>query len=248
MPSLTLNRAEAEDGRLPGLRMRCGAPATSTDRKQFAWHPQWVYLLIFAGLLPMLIVGLCLTKRMWVEAPFCDQHRKHWSWRRYVVVGSLFALIAGGAGWLILTAGDFLPKAWTGPLCGLILLAALGWVIVAFVLQVTSIDTREIADGTITLNRVADEFIDALRNQRATNLRNWTPEDLMVRRPSGTNVGLIVGLVIAGFVGLSFVLVICLAAITTIGSRANNTFTTVGGGLPVVDNANGFQLNAPGGC
>lgn len=245
MASLTLNRAEAEDGRLPGLCLRCGAPATSTDRKQFAWHPPWVFLLIFAGLLPMIIVGLCLTKRMWVEAPFCEQHRKHWSWRRYLVSGGVIALIAAGAAWFILSAGNFLPDPLGGWMCAGLGLATLALLVLSIVLQVTSIAACEITASHITLKRVAEEFSDALRNQRAASLRNWTPEDLMIRRPSGANVGLIVVLAVLGLGGL--LMIVALAAITTIGSRANAQFSTVGANLPVVDNANGFRLDAPGG-
>src|SRR5437588_10198119 len=114
MSTLHLSRSEAEQGEFPSLCLRCGAPATQYDKKNFAWHPQWVYILILFGLLPMIIVALVLTKRMTVRAPFCDRHRKHWTSRSRIIGGSLVGLIGLGIAFIFLAAAKVVPNDVSG--------------------------------------------------------------------------------------------------------------------------------------
>lgn len=245
MPRLTLNRSETDSNNLPRLCMRCGAPAESTDRKQFAWHPQWVWLLLFAGLLPLLIVALIMTKRMWVEAPFCAQHRSHWTRRKWLTIGSLLCGIVLGA--FILIAGSAAPNSdkIMGWACGATIFIGLAWFAFVIVLQTTSIEAREITDTHITLNRVADTFVQAVDQQRTSRPRLWGDQDFMVRRPTSSSMTGI--LIILGIMAAGLVLIVCLGAITFIGKQANSQFAVVGGGMPVVDAGNNFRLNQPGG-
>ena len=76
MATVRLGRFEVERGMLPQVCMACGAPAAVRKSKKFAWHPQWIYVLLLAGLLPLIIVAAILTKRMTVAAPFCDDHKR----------------------------------------------------------------------------------------------------------------------------------------------------------------------------
>jgi hypothetical protein len=101
MPTVWLDRDEAETGDLPSVCIRCGEDATTTSRQHFSWYPGWVNVLILAGLLPWLIVALILTKKMKLNAPVCDRHAGHWFRFRLFAYGStlgmLCVLIAGAA-------------------------------------------------------------------------------------------------------------------------------------------------------
>jgi len=257
MPRLTLTRMEAENGGLPSLCMRCGAPADCMDRKNFAWHPQWVYLLIFVGLLPMLIVGLCLTKRMTVQGPFCPQHRNHWTFRRWMIGGGLFLVLALVVGALILTASEAFPNwIWLGVGAG-----GLAWLVVAVALQASSIEAREITDTYITLGRVAEQFIQAVEGRRSAARASWDQQyfhqaregdphvttargeygqplpgqqpyslgEQNFRKPTSSMSGGLIAIIVLAVFGV--VCVGCLGVITMVGQKANSTFVPVGTAL-----------------
>src|SRR5262245_51584716 len=93
MATVRLARYEVEERLLPPVCMKCGAPATSPQRKSFSWYPPWVNILILAGVLPFVIVAAVLTKRIIIHAPFCDEHRHHWTWRSWFVwLGLMFVM------------------------------------------------------------------------------------------------------------------------------------------------------------
>ena len=65
------------DGVIPDRCVGCNAPATTRLRRQFQWYPPWVNLLIlFPGLLIAVILMLVLRKKMPLEVPLCDEHRR----------------------------------------------------------------------------------------------------------------------------------------------------------------------------
>jgi hypothetical protein len=182
MAQLRLGRYEAEEGELPSVCMRCGAPATATKSKQFSWHPQWVLVLILAGLLPWAIVALILTKRMRVRVPLCQKHKNHWLWRGWVIYGGLAAIFVLGIGLAILTAqlegaahgrgsdlGGFLCMGGWG--------VALAWLITAAIVQATGIRPTEITDRSITLNKVSPVFVEAVRKERLSTVEEVYEEN-----------------------------------------------------------------------
>src|SRR2546423_13064777 len=89
--SVELRRAEARGLDLPPVCMRCGQPAEQFVSKVFAWHPSWVYFLLFVGLLPFIIVALIITERARVDAPLCAVHKGHWSKRTWTLLLSFLA-------------------------------------------------------------------------------------------------------------------------------------------------------------
>src|SRR5262249_6525040 len=95
VPTVRMTYYEVE-GALPDVCMKCGAPAATRKRKQFAWYPQWVFDVlgrnIFVGLLPFAIVALVHTKRMAVSMPFCARHRNYWLVRDLFLWGGLAVL------------------------------------------------------------------------------------------------------------------------------------------------------------
>src|SRR4051794_36566346 len=96
MPSVRLDRYEAENGEMPQVCMRCGEPATTVTARTFSWYPSWVMILFFCGLLPYILVAWLTTKRMLVRLPLCDQHENHWRWRSQVTWGGLALLVLLG--------------------------------------------------------------------------------------------------------------------------------------------------------
>lgn len=215
MAVLRLSRSEVETGQLPSLCMRCGAPATGHDTKKFSWHPQWVYALILAGLLPLLIVALIMTKRMNVRAPFCDAHRSHWSWRSRTLIFSFIGLaILGVCGFVLAVENKNSANPLSGALCVGCVLLGLAWVILAICLQSTSIEPREITDASITLDRVALGFCDAVMTQRQMNpFGRFDDEFRRVSNNSTAWIPITIGLLFFG----GLIAVVALAAITTVG-------------------------------
>jgi lipid-A-disaccharide synthase-like uncharacterized protein len=52
---------------------KCNAPASTTKRKNLAWHHPAIYLTIFAGLLIYVILALVLQKRAAVQFGLCEK-------------------------------------------------------------------------------------------------------------------------------------------------------------------------------
>lgn len=85
-----------KDGVLPSRCVCCNAPATTRMRREFHWYPPWVtVLVIFPGILIALIVMLALRKRMRMEVPLCDEHRRRRSQR-------ILSCVVWGVGSLLL--------------------------------------------------------------------------------------------------------------------------------------------------
>jgi phage shock protein PspC (stress-responsive transcriptional regulator) len=60
---------------LPPVCVKCGAPADGKPvEKTFYWHPQWLYVLIFIGVLIYAIAALVMRKQMRVRVPLCRRH------------------------------------------------------------------------------------------------------------------------------------------------------------------------------
>lgn len=159
-------RLESYDGgvlELPDVCMQCGEPASVRKRKKFSWFPPWIWILLFCSWVPFLIVALVMTKRRTVEAPLCEEHKNHWFWRQLLVVGSLFGVLAVGVvAWSAVIANEGVDD---GGLSGFVCLGAvvLGvlWLILAVIVQSTSIRVKEITDRNMTLTGVAPAFVAA---------------------------------------------------------------------------------------
>ncbi len=61
-------------GQLPPYCITCGEPAEDYIHQRFTWHHPLLYLLIFWGFLPYVIVALIVRKKMEVEVPMCRHH------------------------------------------------------------------------------------------------------------------------------------------------------------------------------
>jgi hypothetical protein len=170
MPNITIDVAECrKEGRLPPVCMVCGEPADHYVRKVFSWYPPWIAITILAGLLVWVILVALLTKRCTVFAPMCSAHKGHWTriaiFTALVVMAALGCMLAGIIV-LILTA----KPGGNESLGGFAMLAgALGMLFLLLVAAFVSrmgVRCYEITDYKISLMRVDEEFIAALKKQR----------------------------------------------------------------------------------
>lgn len=179
MAEVRLSRIEAEQGHLPGVCMRCAAPAVERRHKNFSWRPSWVIVLLFAGLLPYLIVALILEKRSRVVAPFCAKHANHWT-TRTILLWCLFGTASVIAVASFVALGQGKPgerNALGGALCLSAFIAGLVWLIAAAVCHETSVHATEITDHTVTVKGVSDAFAAAVNDLRARAPAPYFPGD-----------------------------------------------------------------------
>jgi hypothetical protein len=171
MASIRLADYEVEPGVLPQVCVCCGQQADGEARVKFSWHPPWVNILILAGLLPWAIVAAMLTKQMRASLPTCPRHRGHWFNRRLFVYGGLLGMLGLGVVCIAVLASQNGRAAddLVGFLCGGSLLASLAWLLVALVYNATGVWPVEITDRDLVLKRVAPDFVDAVRDDRATH-------------------------------------------------------------------------------
>jgi hypothetical protein len=178
MARVRLSRHEVEEGALPFVCLRCGAPATLTRYKTFSWHPNWIDWFLVIGLLcftPLLIAGVVLSfamaERMRVPVPLCEAHKNHWRWRSWFIYGglALFAVLGIGAlvfwGSTIKSQHEAL-KAAAGWLCAATGVLALAWLIAAAIVQNKAIRAIEITEQSITLIKASPDFAEALAQER----------------------------------------------------------------------------------
>jgi hypothetical protein len=167
MSVVRLESYDNEVEELPDVCMKCGAPSAVLKRKQFAWYPPWVGVLLLAGLIPFAIVAMILTKRCRVEVPLCDRHKNHWLMRQVLVICTLFALLAIVFGTFIATVDNKGNDSLLGYVCGGWVILMIGWIALACVVHYTSIRPKEITDISITLASVSEQFAEAYEAEEA---------------------------------------------------------------------------------
>ena len=168
MATVKLYDDEVGEGQLPRICMRCGAPADLQKRKTFSWCPGWVHVLIFVGLLPWVIVMLVLTKRKTVYVPLCHMHKNHWFVRTTITLSGLavvFGFFVLTVALLITDSRDLDSSHLGGYFCVGTLGLLLVLIIVAAIMQSSSIRPSEITARRITLVGVAKEFKEAILKQ-----------------------------------------------------------------------------------
>jgi hypothetical protein len=182
MASIQLSRYEAEEGDLPDVCMRCGAPAVERKRLRFVSHPVWVYALLPFGYLPYVIVAAILTEHVRCYTLFCARHKKHWLVRTLIIWGSFVALLAFIASTVILVGifSEHISKSakdtLVGSQCIGIVVLIFCWFISIPIVQLTAIHPTNVTERRLTLKRVSPAFVEAVREYRA-NRPEVEPED-----------------------------------------------------------------------
>jgi hypothetical protein len=164
MATVRLRGHVSEEGDLPDVCMKCGAPAAVYKNKTFSWLPGWVYVLLLAGVLVFVIVALILTKRRRVCVPLCEKHKNHWLMRQVVLLVSFLALVVLGFVAMLFFADSRPGSAEAtigGALCVGTVVGLVGWVILVAVFHVTSIRVVEITERAVKLQGVSRRFVDA---------------------------------------------------------------------------------------
>jgi len=159
MATVMIFRDEVEDGLLPHLCMKCGQPATHFKSRTF-------YGFHYDNIIPTF--GLLFGPSMTVNVPLCDVHRFHWTIRTAVLIGG-FLLLAGGftLGMIAVSNQNGGSKGDSYAIVSLSSLAfATVWVIISIYLQHTTIQTYSFTGRWLILVGVAEEFREALLDER----------------------------------------------------------------------------------
>ncbi|HVK11589.1 MAG TPA: hypothetical protein VM597_22650 [Gemmataceae bacterium] len=172
MARVRLSSYECSRNLLPDVCMFGGEPASERKPKSFSWHPGWVWVLVLLSPLIAFIVAIILTKRMAVRVPVCAEHAGYWFRRNLILVGS-FALVSalGVAGVAYVSNQPPGPKDdLAGWVCGGGVVLFFAWLIAAMVYSARGVRPDEITDRNIRLTGVHEGFIDALEEDRASDL------------------------------------------------------------------------------
>ncbi len=168
MASIRITRYEAQHNLLPPVCVVTGEPTSETKRHTFRWTPPWVGVLILVPLL-YIICALVLRKDITFDVPLASRKRGHWLWRQvFVLLGVLGCIGLVIAGIALSNEPNGVNR---GPDIGLITAGAAGVglvlvIVVAVILQYTSIRPKEITDRDITLVGVHENFVAALEEER----------------------------------------------------------------------------------
>jgi hypothetical protein len=149
---------------VPHVCMKCGADAVLEKKTQFAWYPPWIWVLLFAGVLPYIILVMVLTRRQRVVVPLCDQHKNHFLFRRIFRALGYVGLFFGAPGIFVL---GFALSPRRGELASFLCVGWMGLIFLYFFgLEVWALFTKirpsEITDREIVLTNVSPEFAIAL--------------------------------------------------------------------------------------
>lgn len=169
MPKVKLSVIECDRDLLPRVCARCGRPSDHLVRRKFQWFPPLAYIGLVAGLLPFAIVAMLMTKRMEARMPMCDEHKRDWVWRQWVVIGGLVLLFTSGiVAFAIAVSQQERPgdSEAAGMVCAGFGFALLIFLIPAAIINNKAIRPTEITDRGMTLINVHRDFVDALADDR----------------------------------------------------------------------------------
>ena len=169
MATVRITRYEVQNNLLPHVCVVTGEPTTDIKRRKFRWTPPWVGILILGGLLPYVIVAMILRKEITMDVPIAAGKKGHWLWRQLF---ALFGVLSCIGLVVVGLALSHQPGGRNqGPDIGLYTALAAGVglffvLIIALILQNTSVRPKEITDRDITLVGVHENFIVALEEER----------------------------------------------------------------------------------
>jgi hypothetical protein len=133
-------------------------------------------LLLLPVAIVIVIYCLAKTRQRAVETPLCAMHRHYWGWRGFWVYFPLLVLVIAVLGECTLMLNRLIDEEAFRWLFGGSIALFVVWAIVAAVLHSTTIRASEITDTEITLQKVDQNFVDALRHDRGEPRDHLRPE------------------------------------------------------------------------
>jgi hypothetical protein len=152
MANVTLTKSECDRGRLPGVCMFCGAPATVRRRKSF------------------IATGWLTSTRMVLHIPACDRHANYWVRQAVILVGTALVVVALGFAASVLLEELGKPLGLLAIVATVVLL--LGWLVLLGVCMSIGVRPTEVTEASLRLTGVHVAFIAALEAERSADPRD----------------------------------------------------------------------------
>jgi hypothetical protein len=170
MARVRLRQSETRGDRLPMVCMVCGRRAASHIHKNFRWYPEWVGVLILAGVLPFWIMAAVLSQYMLVDVPVCERHTRYFVKRGLalaIVVAVIFLIPIAIAviGTMVATERGDEALGITAGFSSFGVCVFVGIIVIYFI-QNGTLRPKQITDRTITLVRVHEDFVEAVERRR----------------------------------------------------------------------------------
>jgi hypothetical protein len=160
---------DLERGDLPAVCAKTGVPCDGLVRDTLRVVPAWVAALVYAGVVPFLILRLYLSRRVEAKLPIAPARVQR---IRSLVRAAWIAIVVAAAG----LASAIFGAGVVGVLALLVgVVAYLGIVFAGDLLWVGAIASRR--SDVVILTRVHPEFARALRAQYDAADRNALPAD-----------------------------------------------------------------------
>jgi hypothetical protein len=163
MTTVTLNRADAESGKLPPVCVCCGEPATRYVETWFSYNPEGGSLSA-----PGTLWAAAHFKKAKIPLPVCIVHEQVFVWQAtYGQWGCVLYFVLSMLAFCLLWKLDPFAFEQRGPyLLAILTLGGIGWVILLYRKRRNSLRAAEISESTITILGVCREFADAALARR----------------------------------------------------------------------------------
>ncbi len=165
MAQVRMSRYEAEEGMLPPVCVRCGAPATRYKRVSFSTLSDVFYLVVLFLLWPLAMAAVLLRQRALFLLPVCHPHRNHWRWRRAFLAACFVVLLAYL--FVLFDAANNMLVDHTFAVRFLTWSAGPAWLAVVLLARIKMVRPNQISEESVRLTDVHPTFARAYRNEHA---------------------------------------------------------------------------------
>jgi len=173
MALLRLSRYEAEEGMLPPICVRCGAPATRYKGVGFSTLSDWFYLIVLFILWPLAVLASILRQRVRFLLPVCDAHRNHWRWRR-AWLACCFVLVLIYLG-MLFDAASSIQIERTFAVRALVWIVGPIWLLVVLLARMKMVRPNQVTEEGVRLIGVHPKFARAYRAEHTAPERPSAP-------------------------------------------------------------------------
>lgn len=156
MARVTVPNSDRRD--FPHVCCVCGTAATQTRAETFHWTPPWVFVFIFFGVVPWMMLAMFLRRTAKLVLPVCDRHVRRSNRAWWVAGVGLLVAFAAGFG------SDLVPADRRSDVIAGAVLFGLFTLVVAVALADDRVRPNHIDDRSVTLDRVSDAFAAAVES------------------------------------------------------------------------------------